>query len=107
MNTPQTSNLSIRFIGVGNAGVAMLNSIVARELGGAACVAVNTDEVSLAASTAAEKIPLESKLFRGMGTGGDPERGRELAEEQFGRLKTACEGAQRGQDSGESGKRSR
>jgi cell division protein FtsZ len=39
------------------------------------------------------KIQLETKLLRGLGTGGDPERGRALAEEQFSTLKTACEGA--------------
>ena len=94
MNTPSIPDLSIRFIGVGNAGVAMLNAVAARELPGAACIAVNTDEASLASSAASEKVSLESKLFRGMGTGGDPERGRELAEEQFGRLKSLCEGAQ-------------
>jgi len=94
MTTPQTPNLSIRFIGVGNAGMAMLDSIAARELGGAACIAVNTDDASLANSAAGEKISLESQLLRGMGTGGDPERGRELAEEQFGRFKSICEGAQ-------------
>lgn len=94
MNTPQTTNLSIRFIGVGNAGVAMLDCIAVRELGGSTCVVVNTDEASLAASAVSERVALESKAFRGMGTGGDPERGRELAEEQYGRLKSLCEGAQ-------------
>jgi len=94
MNIAQNPNLSIRFFGVGNAGVAMLNVILARELPGATCVAINTDEASLADSNASEKVSLESKLFRGMGTGGDPERGRELAEEQFGQLKSLCEGAQ-------------
>jgi cell division protein FtsZ len=33
-------------------------------------------------------------LLRGLGTGGDPERGHALAEEQFTTLKTACEGAE-------------
>jgi cell division protein FtsZ len=31
--------------------------------------------------------------LRGLGTGGDPERGRALAEEQFSTLKSACDGA--------------
>jgi len=39
------------------------------------------------------KIHLETKLMRGLGTGGDPERGRALAEEQFTTLKSACDGA--------------
>ena len=56
-------------------------------------MAVNTDAPSLAASSATVKIHLETKLLRGLGTGGDPERGRAIAEEQFATLKTACEGA--------------
>ena len=56
-------------------------------------VAIDTDAASLAASTAPVKIHLETKLLRGLGTGGDPERGRALAEEQFATFKTACEGA--------------
>ena len=56
-------------------------------------MAVNTDATSLAGSTAPVKIHLETKLLRGLGTGGDPERGRAIAEEQFATLKTACEGA--------------
>ena len=94
MNIASNSNPSIRFIGVGNAGVAMLDCLAARSLAGATCIAVNTDESSLAACAASEKLSLESKAFRGLGTGGDPERGRELAEEQFGRLKSLCDGAQ-------------
>ena len=94
MNTETTSQLSIRFVGVGNAGVAMMDRVAARALPGTSCIAVNTDEASLASSAASEKISLEAKTFRGMGTGGDPERGRELAEEQYGRLKSLCEGAQ-------------
>jgi cell division protein FtsZ len=40
------------------------------------------------------KIHLETKLLRGLGSGGDPDRGRALAEEQFSTLKTACAGAE-------------
>lgn len=94
MNTEQTSPLFLRFIGIGNAGIAMLDRIAMRSLPNTTCVAVNTDEASLAASIVTEKICLESKSLRGLGTGGDPERGRELAEEQFGRLKSLCEDAQ-------------
>ena len=48
---------------------------------------------SLAASSAAEKVHLETQLLRGLGTGGDPDRGRALAEEQLPKLKSLCEGA--------------
>jgi len=56
-------------------------------------VAVDTDVRALAASSATEKIHLETQPLRGLGTGGDPDRGRELAEAQMPRLKALCEGA--------------
>jgi cell division protein FtsZ len=84
---------TIKIIGVGSAGVAMLDPLTGGDFSGAGLVAVNTDASSLAASSAAVKIQLETKLLRGLGTGGDPERGRAIAEEQFATLKTACEGA--------------
>ena len=83
----------IRVFGVGSAGVALLETLNRDEFAGAGFVAVNTDATSLAGSTVALKIHLETKLLRGLGTGGDPERGRAIAEEQFATLKTACEGA--------------
>src|SRR6516225_2778292 len=83
----------VKIIGVGSAGVALLDLLDAEEFAGAGFVAVNTDASSLAASSASVKIQLETKLLRGLGTGGDPERGRALAEEQFSTLTTACNGA--------------
>jgi cell division protein FtsZ len=82
-----------RIFGVGSAGVSLLEVIHREEFAGAGFVAVNTDATSLAGSTVALKIHLETKLLRGLGTGGDPERGRAIAEEQFATLKTACDGA--------------
>src|SRR5471032_1479428 len=84
---------TIKIIGVGGAGVSLLDTLNGEEFAGASFVAVNTDAPSLAASAATVKIHLETKLMRGLGTGGDPERGRAIAEEQFATLKTACEGA--------------
>jgi len=84
---------SVKIIGVGGAGVSLLDTLPGDEFAGAGFVAVNTDAPSLDASAASVKIHLETKLMRGLGTGGDPERGRAIAEEQFSTLKTACEGA--------------
>jgi cell division protein FtsZ len=83
---------TIKIFGVGGAGVLLLDALNAEEFAGADFVAINTDAASLAASSATVKIHLETKLLRGLGTGGDPERGRALAEEQFSTLKSACEG---------------
>jgi cell division protein FtsZ len=88
------SGRTIKIIGIGGAGVSLLDTLPAGEFAGASLVAVNTDGPSLAASAAAVKIHLETKLLRGLGTGGDPERGRAIAEEQYATLKTACAGAE-------------
>jgi cell division protein FtsZ len=84
---------AVKIFGVGGAGVALLDALNAEEFVGAGFAAINTDAASLAASSATVKIHLETKLLRGLGTGGDPERGRALAEEQFSTLKSACDGA--------------
>ena len=83
----------VRIFGVGNAGIAMLERLDAAEFAAAQFATVNTDASAFASSTAPVKIHLENKLLRGLGSGGDPDRGRALAEEQFSTLKTACEGA--------------
>jgi cell division protein FtsZ len=83
----------IKIIGVGGAGVSLLDTLPAGEFTGAGLVAINTDGASLTASAATVKIHLETKLLRGLGTGGDAERGQVIAEEQVSTLKTACEGA--------------
>ena len=87
------SKPAVKIFGVGGAGVALLDVLNAEEFSGAGFVAINTDAASLSASSATVKIHLETKLLRGLGTGGDPERGRALAEEQFSTLKSACDGA--------------
>jgi cell division protein FtsZ len=84
---------AIKIFGIGGAGVILSDALNHEEFAGATFVALDTDAAALAASTAPVKIHLESKLLRGLGTGGDPERGRALAEEQFATLQAACDGA--------------
>jgi len=84
---------TVRIFAVGNAGDALLGALTPAEFAGAESVAINTDAAALAASSATVKIHLENKLFRGLGSGGDPERAKALADEQFTTLKSACEGA--------------
>ena len=83
----------VRIFGIGNAGIAMLGTLAMPEFAGAQFAAINTDAGAFASSPATVKIHLENKLLRGLGSGGDPDRGRALAEEQFSTLKSACEGA--------------
>src|SRR5580692_10438427 len=91
LESPRTR--AIKIFGVGGAGVVLGDALNQSEFAGASFAAVDTDAQSLAVSSATVKIHLETKLLRGLGTGGDPERGQSLAEEQFPTLKAACEGA--------------
>lgn len=100
MQTPEQTSflepaapLAVKIFGVGNAGMAILGTLDQKEFAAAQFAVVNTDAGAFAASPAPVKIHLENKLFRGLGSGGDPDRGRALAEEQFSTLKAACEGA--------------
>lgn len=70
----------------------MLEPMAALGLPNAVLAAVNIDAASLLNSGAPEKISLETRLTRGLGTGGDPERGRAAAEQQMAALKAACAG---------------
>jgi cell division protein FtsZ len=83
----------VKIFAVGNAGGAMLGLLATSEFAAAQTAAVNTDAAALAATNATLKFHLENKLLRGLGSGGDPERARSLADEQFTNLKSACTGA--------------
>ena len=84
---------AVKIIGVGNAGIAMMGLLDPAEFAAAQFAAINTDGTAFAACAAPVKIHLENKLLRGLGSGGDPDRAKALAEEQFSTLKSACEGA--------------
>ena len=86
------SPVRVKIFGLGTAGVTMLDTMSRSDFAGAEFVAVNADAASLGKSSTPEKIHLETKMLRGLGTGGDPERGRELAEAHVAQFKTACVG---------------
>lgn len=85
--------ITIKVFGVGGTGVKVMEILMKNGLTGPGFIAVNTDATSLSTSSAMEKVHLETAVLRGLGTGGDPERGRVVAEEQAARLKGLCEGA--------------
>jgi cell division protein FtsZ len=90
---PSGKLTSIKIIGVGSAGIKVIEQLIQAGLPGATFAAINSDAESLAASSAAEKLHLDTRQLAGLGTGGDPERGRQLAEDQRSQLKALCERA--------------
>lgn len=78
----------VKIIGVGTAGALIVAGLERAEFSGADFAFVNTD--SSTAVGPSRQLLLEAKQLRGLGTGGDPERGRKLAEENFDALKSIC-----------------
>ena len=87
--TEVESSASIKVVGVGGAGGSAVNRMREVGLSGVEFVAINTDAQDLHDSTADVKV----HLGRGLGAGGDPEKGREAAEEGREAIAKALEGA--------------
>jgi cell division protein FtsZ len=88
-----TRQFRIKVFGVGGGGGNAVNHIARSPFEGVEFIALNTDAAALSQLNIPTKIVLGEKLTRGMGAGGDPERGRAAAEEDASRLKSLCEGA--------------
>ncbi|HEV3231368.1 MAG TPA: cell division protein FtsZ [Candidatus Dormibacteraeota bacterium] len=74
-------NAKIKVVGVGGAGGNAVNRMISSKLRGVEFVAVNTDLQALGNSQAHMKLNIGKKLTRGLGSGGDPRKGQEAAEE--------------------------
>jgi cell division protein FtsZ len=83
----------IRVVGVGGGGVNAVNRMVEAEVAGIEFVAVNTDVQSLQQSTADITLHIGSELTRGLGSGSDPNVGRQAAMEDYDRLKALLKGS--------------
>ncbi len=84
----------IKVIGVGGGGGNAISSMIAEGgIPGVEFVAVNTDAQALLHNKAGLKIQIGDNLTKGLGSGGDPEIGREAAEESREKLKDEISGA--------------
>jgi cell division protein FtsZ len=83
-----TTFAKIKVIGVGGGGGNAINSMIASNLiQGVEFVAVNTDAQSLLTNKADTKFQIGANYTRGLGSGADPEVGRQAAEESREKLK--------------------
>lgn len=87
--TEVESTASIKVIGVGGAGGSAIDRMKEVGLTGVELVAINTDAQALHHSNADTKV----HIGRGLGAGGDPEKGREAAEESRELIGKALDGA--------------
>jgi cell division protein FtsZ len=88
VGTPQ-----LRVVGVGGAGVNAVNRMIEAEVAGVEFVAVNTDAQSLQQSDADKTVQIGADLTKGLGSGSDPERGRNAAMEDYDRIKAELKGS--------------
>jgi cell division protein FtsZ len=84
----------IKVVGVGGGGSNAVNRMIAEQIPGVQFVAVNTDAQALQLSPAELKIRIGDKITKGLGVGGDPERGHKAAEESRDELLEALRGAE-------------
>ncbi len=87
--TEVESSASIKVVGVGGAGGSAVDRMKEIGLSGVEFVAVNTDAQALHHSSADVKV----HIGKGLGAGGDPEKGREAAENGREAIGKSLEGA--------------
>lgn len=83
----------IRVIGVGGSGGNAVNHMVTSKVEGVDFIAVNTDAQDLHKSKAKKKIHIGKTLTRGLGTGMNPDLGKQAAEETREEIQDAVKGS--------------
>ena len=83
----------LRVVGVGGAGVNAVNRMVEAEVAGVEFLALNTDLQSLQQSAADLTLHIGSDVTRGLGSGSNPDLGRQSAMEDYDKIKAALRGS--------------
>jgi cell division protein FtsZ len=83
----------IRVVGVGGAGVNAINRMVEAEIAGVEFMAINTDLQSLQQCAAQETLHIGDAITRGLGSGSNPDLGRQAARDEYDRIKAILRGS--------------
>ncbi len=83
----------LRVVGVGGAGVNAVNRMVEAEIEGVEFLAINTDLQSLQQCAAHETLHIGDSVTRGLGSGSNPDLGRQAAREEYDRIKAMLRGS--------------
>lgn len=81
------SYANIKVIGVGGGGGNAVNRMFEEGLAGVEFIAINTDAQALDTSLVSKRLQIGKEKTRGRGAGGDPDLGREAAEESIEEIK--------------------
>jgi cell division protein FtsZ len=82
----------IKVVGVGGGGSNAVNRMIEEGMAGIEFLAINTDAQALLLSDAQTRVRIGDKLTRGLGAGGDPEKGQKAAEESAEELYSVLKG---------------
>ena len=93
MDNALRRSLAIHVIGVGGAGSNTVSQLNGQQFENVRFAVMNTDAAALGRSAVESKLMIGSKSTRGLGAGGDPERGRIAALEDSEKIRALCEGA--------------
>ncbi len=88
--------VEIKVIGVGGGGGNAVNRMIEAKLQGVEYISANTDAQVLAFSNAEQKIQIGSSITKGLGSGGNPEIGRQAAEEDKDKILNALRRSRNG-----------
>ena len=83
----------LKVVGCGGAGGNAVQRMIDSNLQGVEFIVANTDLQAVTHSTAARKLQLGARLTKGLGSGGNPEIGRQAAEEDEAVIADALDGA--------------
>lgn len=83
----------IRVVGVGGGGSNAVNRMIASDVSGVDFIAINTDNQALLLSDAPTRVRIGDKLTRGLGAGGNPEKGENAAKESLDDLYEVLNGS--------------
>jgi len=84
----------IKVMGLGGGGSNSLNSMISlQQIQGVEFVAVNTDAQALLSNQSPNKVQIGETLTKGLGVGGDPEVGKQAAEESTQKLEDVLQDA--------------
>jgi cell division protein FtsZ len=83
----------LRVVGVGGAGVNAVNRMIEAQVEGVEFIAINTDLQSLQQSDAHVTLHIGAGVTRGLGSGSNPDLGRQAATEEYDKVKSLLKGA--------------
>jgi cell division protein FtsZ len=85
-------DVSFKVIGVGGSGANVLDRLALEGSDDAQLLVLNTDIRKLSSSVSSQKIQLGATLLKGMGTGGDPDLGKQAANEAADEIRESIKG---------------